>query len=130
MKIILHSDAMEKRSIKLEKLIHEQLPGIEIKVSIEIEGLKKDLCKPLNGISVAVLMVSSIKNLEQLLELKAFFDNTKLILILSEKIKAAQTTGFQLNPCFISYLDSDLNDTLLVIKKIKERIYDLETQHT
>ncbi|MFO7884857.1 MAG: hypothetical protein R6U68_08555, partial [Desulfobacteraceae bacterium] len=57
MKLILYADNREKRGNRLETLIHEKIPGIQIIPLSTIDDLSQSLCRPLHQISIAVIFI-------------------------------------------------------------------------
>jgi len=133
MKAILYTNTMEEPETGLGTIISEQIPGIRIKTMDSIKQLSQLLCQPLNGISVILIFIHSMDELEQFIDLTHFFDNIRLILVLPDRIKSTMALGLRLNPCFISYLDSDMKEIISVLKKIDQRrkkIYGQVSQGT
>ena len=124
MEVVLYATAAQKRGNKLEKLIQDELPQIQIEKINSIRSLKGKLCRPLNRISVIVMFVISEDDIDHLLTLRPLFDGIRLILVLPERKKKLTALGLVLNPCFVGYSDSDLIDIASVLKKIDQRIKD------
>ncbi len=122
MNLVLYADRSQKMGKILEQLIQDQLPNIQVETLGSISRIAQRLCRPLNGISVIILFIISGNQVEKLLTLKPFFDNTRLILVLPDTDKALVAKGLQLNPCFVSYLDNDPHDITSVLKKIEPLI--------
>ena len=118
MKIILYADDKEARGKIFRKLIQNQFPDIQMDILGSVRGLSEKLCRPLNRISVIVIFVICEKDIDRLLTLKPLFDNIRLILVLPDRTTGVMAHGLQLNPCFISYLDSDFLDIASVLKKL------------
>ncbi len=118
MKIILYTDDKEAMAKNFRKLIQNQLPDIQMDTLNSVSRLSEKLCRPLNRISVIVIFVMCERDIDRLLALKPLFDNIRLILVLPDRTTDLMAHGLQLNPCFISYLDSDFSDVTSVLQKI------------
>ncbi len=123
MKILLYADAREKQVAGFELQIQDHLPGIWLKKTNSLETLAQELSLPLNDISVILLVIPSQKLLDDLFGLIPLFDNKKLILVLPERMaREVFPSCLKLNPSFITYLDDDMADALLVLSRIKTKI--------
>lgn len=118
MKIILYADDKEAMGKNFGKLIQNQFPDIQMDILGSVRCLSEKLCRPLNRISVIVIFVTCERDIDGLLTLKPLFDNIRLILVLPDRTRGMMAHGLQLNPCFISYLDSDFSDIISVLKKL------------
>ena len=121
MNVILFADSPQAMETTLEQLIQDELPKIKVETLDSIERISQKLRRPLNGISVIIIFIVSINQVEKFFSLKPFFDNTRLILILPDNDNRLMAKGLQLNPCFVSYLDDDPSDIISVLKKIEQR---------
>ncbi len=119
MNIILFTDAPQGMGTTLEQRIQNQLPRMQVEIVDSIGLIAQRLCRPLNGISVIILFIASESQIEQLLAIQPFFDDIRLILIFPDTNRTMMAKGLQLDPCFISYLHSDLNDITSVLEKIE-----------
>ncbi len=123
MKILLYTDSREKQVAGFEKQIQAQLPDIWLQKTNSLEGLAQELSLPLNDISVILMVVPSQTILDGFFGLASLFDNKKLILVLPEHMdQAVFSSCLQLNPSFITYLNDDMEDALLVLNRIQTKI--------
>jgi hypothetical protein len=118
MKIILYADDKEEMGKNFGKLIQNQFPDIQLDTLNSVSRLSEKLCRPLNRISVIIIFVTCERDIDRLLTLKPLFDNIRLILVLPDRTTGMMAHGLQLNPCFISYFDSDFSDITSVLKKL------------
>jgi hypothetical protein len=68
--------------------------------------------------TVTVLLPSSRKELENLVQYADLFDDQKIILVLPDHGKETIAMGHALYPRFISYTDGDLKDVAVVLRKL------------
>ncbi|MDD9303243.1 MAG: hypothetical protein HUK40_13225 [Desulfobacter sp.] len=118
MKLIIYTKDKDSLGKKLGKMIHQQLPEVQIETIDSAGHLSQILCRPLNRISVIIFFTACKKDIHDLLGLKPLFDNTRRILVLPDEAKGMMAFGLQLNPSFISSQDSDFLDIISVLKKI------------
>ncbi len=121
MKIILYTENRAEMGKKLEKLIQNQLPEIQMDTINSVSHLSRNICRPLNRISVIVIFVTSEKDIARWVGIKSFFDNIRVILVLPDRTRNMVACGLQLHPSFISYSDSDFIDIISVLEKIYGR---------
>jgi hypothetical protein len=122
MKIILFSGDAQEKGNELEGIIHGELPQIQVEKINSTLYLKEKLCRPLNRISVIVVFVNCESDIDRLFSLRPLFDGIRLILVFPDGENKMISQGLGLNPCFVSYSDSDPSDITLVLKKIDQRI--------
>ncbi len=123
MKLLLYADTRGKQVTGFERQIQDQLPGIWLKKTNSLEGLAQELSLPLNDISVILMVVPSQTILDGFFGLASLFDNKKLILVLPGHMdQAIFSSCLQLNPSFITYLDDDMEDVLLVLSRIQQKV--------
>lgn len=125
----IYGDKMKTPGIHLQRIIQTQAPDISLETIDSITGLSQRLCQPAHKISVTILIVESEEELIGLGSLATLFDDIRVILILWDRQKTLLTWANNLRPSYISYVDSDLNDVILVLKQIqkhrnKQRIND------
>lgn len=119
MKSILYTDDMDDLGKTLEGRIQKELSGIEIVTLNSRTSLVQKMSRPLNKISVIIILVSSCEKLERLYSLVSLFENSRIILVLPDREKETLTTGIRFNPSFISYADNEFEEICEVLKKIK-----------
>ncbi len=132
MKLILYADNREKRGNRLETLIHEKIPGIQIIPLSTIDDLSQSLCRPLHQISIAVIFIFSQNQIKALLPLEPLFDDIRIVLIISSGEDIPMAAALELKPSFVSFPDpedSDFEDVLSVLRKIQTRIKKQSYQH-
>lgn len=119
MKTILYIDEKKEISRNLIDVVQTQLSGISIRLCHSISDLSCMLRQPLHKVSVLILFIASRKDLEALNTLVSLFDNIRIIIVLPDREKSTMSLCIALKPSFISYIDSDLMDIALVLKKIE-----------
>ena len=121
MKIVLYSNGLKNLGKKLEDMILLRVAGAQVENYLSIEKIVQILRQPLNCVSVVVLLVASEDQLIKFNSMNPFFDNIKVILILSDRQKETLELGHKLKTSFISYIDSDLQDVVSVLEQIEKK---------
>ena len=121
MKIILHTEAGTQGAGTLVRQIQEQMPQIRIRRSTTMDELEGELGRPFNRIAVVLIYGASQKLLDDLADLAFFFENKKLILVLSKPGQALVRAGLKLGPSFIGYQENGTADLLKVLNQIHEK---------
>lgn len=133
MKLILYTGPIKELGKalgkNLGKLIQEQLPQIQIEAIDSAERLSRVLCRPLNMISVIIIIVNCEEDFRGIFSLEPLLDNIRLILVLPERTTAMMAMGLQLNPSFISYWDSEFLDIISVLERIYHRQEEIGQWH-
>ncbi len=124
MKTIIYTDSLNDFGQKLINITREKIKATEAQVCNSVRELSNFLCRPLNKISVVILLINSDDELIQFISMNKLFDNIKVILILPDRNPQTLALALKFKTSFISYLDNDLQDVISVLEKIfsKRRI--------
>jgi hypothetical protein len=122
MKSVLYTKGRSDIAEKLIAIVSRQISETRIMVCNSIELLSNKLRQPLNNISVIILLITSRDELIQLNLMSSLFDNSRVILILPDRDKATLSLGFELKTSFVSYIDSDLQNVISVLKQIQKKL--------
>lgn len=118
MKTILCSQGNSEIMDKLYGLIETRLPQVRISLADSLDDLLETICRPLSRISVAIVVITSKDDIDDLLAVAHFFDNIRLILVMPDHDTGTVKKGLTLLPSYLSYSDSDFKDILSVLEKI------------
>jgi hypothetical protein len=122
MKIFLYSPAGDPSGDRLGELIKTSLPEFGMEVCRTIHDLSQSLKQPAEDMGVAVLLVSDQKDLKNIISLRHFFQNIRIILLLPNKDPETVAMAHQLRPRFLTDRNGDLSEVTAVLKKMfKER---------
>lgn len=121
MRTIFYSDNKTNSEMGFDSDFIRKMPDIENETISSPEELSTILCTPLNEIAVIIAAPSSVKTLSGLVEMKALFDNVRMILVLPDRSRHALLLGSKLSPSFITYRDNDAGDIISVLNKINEK---------
>jgi hypothetical protein len=118
MKIFIYSKMGNQFGDILEKLIETHLPEVEMGVYKTIDSLSQNLRQPIEDSVVAILLVSNRGDLQNILSIRHFFQDIRIILILPSKETEIITLAHQLRPRFLTDINTDLADITAVLKKM------------
>ncbi len=119
MNVILYSDQNSEKREKLQSVIRPLFPNEQIESHPTIESLEKRLRRFIQEPVVFVLQVSCMRELMQLLTLRDWLVNRKLILILPDEERNTIANGLVLQPRFVTCNNSDFSDVLSVLEKMQ-----------
>ena len=109
------ADAVGKR---LWSKIQVCLPECPAKLCSGMDMLQKTLCRPRHGISIAILVAATLRELKELILIEDLLENIRVILVLPDRNPTTLYLGVGLKTSFLSYIDSDFNDVISVLNKI------------
>ncbi len=121
MKTILYINKTNEIRRNLINVIQSRLSGISIQTCHAIADLSHLLRQPLQKVSVLILFIESIDEVEALNLMTSLFDNIRIILILPDMEKSTVSLCVALKPSFITYAGADLLDIALVLEKIQQK---------
>ena len=119
MKTIFYSNGINEIKRKLDNSTYHQIQDINFEIIDSFESLTKQMCRPLNHVSVIVAWLKKKSELENLVALSPLLENTRMILVLPDREKQTMSLGVKLKPSFISYQDNNFEDIITVLKKIQ-----------
>ena len=118
MRILICGGRQENQGDALEKAIRDQLPGVRILHAHLIKDMVIHLRQPMNHIFVLIVFTPTLDAVDALLQIRSFFEDKKLILVLPSRNNDIFIRAVQLNPSFISTDEGCFDDVLLVLKRI------------
>ena len=103
---------------KLEKVIDELHLPDEPQICHSVDELRKELINRNGQTIVALFVVRSGEELEEIAAIKSYLDDVRIILILPDHDEETSAKGFALHPRFMSYVDFDFMEISAVLGKI------------
>jgi hypothetical protein len=104
------------------KWLHER---IEAMVSMkareayrDLDSLRRRLCQPRNGLTIAVIVAVTGEELWELLAMRDLLADFRLILVLPDRSRKTIAAGHRMVPRFLSYVDSGLEDVEAVLEQM------------
>ncbi|HBH86285.1 MAG TPA: hypothetical protein DDY17_01605 [Syntrophaceae bacterium] len=115
MAFLFYTNSSGKTKKQLQEIIHARMPGEEMEVYRTFDSLSNRLLRPLEGLSVAVLLVSSMEDLSNILTLCNVLWDMRLILILPDRNHETIMKGHQLRPRFLTHADCNPTEVAEVL---------------
>ena len=119
--IVVYSSELDSAGIKLLTTLESVITRDNITIVRTVENFCKTLYQPLSELAVAVIVVSSERELSDLLLLRERLVNIPLILILPDNRNENVKKGYGLRPKILSFSDSDFSDVKCVFEKIVQK---------
>jgi ATP-dependent 26S proteasome regulatory subunit len=90
-----------------------------------LNDLTTQLRQPKDEQTVIVLFAATRKELVDILLIRDFLQDRKLIIILPDREQDTIAKGYSLHPRFLTFADSDFGDTVAIIDKMNMRFEPL-----
>ena len=103
---------------KLQFVLESEIPDQQLEIFYSIEGLSDRLSQSVRGNCTAVILAENTSDLENLFTLKNLLKDIRIILILPDRTEEIISMGYKLHPRFSSYMDSELSEVVVVLKKM------------
>ena len=118
MKLLFYYSRENAQTKGLENLIRSFVPDDALEVYNNLETLTERLRGPIDNITTAVFVASSLAELKNFYKLRNYFFDLRHIIILPEKDEKMIAVAHKLRPRFLSYFEHDFNVVSAVLKKM------------
>lgn len=118
MKIILFSPQSQDGNQQLNALINNFVTIDNLEIYRNVDALVNRLCSPKEEHSIVVLFAINESTLQELILIREYLSNSKVILVMHDRNKKALTNAHKLRPRFITYFDNDISNISKVINKM------------
>jgi hypothetical protein len=118
MPLLFYADKGEKNSQRLEAAVHKIIPEDRIEHFKSLKNFRERLRKPVEPDSIAVLLASNRKELQQMQLLRGLLTEIYVVLVLPDLQKPTIKNAHHLLPRFLSQKDSNFEDLKKVINKM------------
>jgi len=119
MLVIYYNSMNHKSGKRLQEVIETHMPKKKIETCQTIEELSERFHRfELGNIKIAVLLIDSIAEINQIYSIKRLSNDIRIIMILPNRSSELTSSCFKLYPRFISYIDDDFKDVGLVLSKM------------
>jgi len=85
-----------------------------------IRTLSQRLTRPVDGLSIMVLIAGDRKDLLNILAIQKLFGLIRIIIILPDREDESVKMGYTLQPRFLTYVNGDLSEVHAVLRKMLE----------
>lgn len=124
MKVVLYADERNKPASKgLQHLIETCIPSGCLEVFNNSTDFSQRIVQIPREIDVAVLMAQNHDQLSEIILLKDYLMDVRIILILPDREHPTVIKGHALFPSYTSYIDSNTADVAAVLNKMIANLY-------
>ncbi len=120
-KILLYKNSREKIGERINTMLQDHFPKLDIIVSDSIQEISSTLCRPLHEISVIILPIASTFELAAFQNLNPIFEKSRVILILPDRDVETLAKAIRIKSSFITYFDNDIKDIASVLEKLMRK---------
>jgi hypothetical protein len=118
MNVVLYvSNKDDEAGKRLQEIVKVKVGPKNVEVFHTIHGITKRAHRLPREIDLAVLFAQSLKRLAELIVLKDFFEDIRIILILPDLKKNTISQAFKLYPRYVSHAKSDFEDVAAILEK-------------
>ena len=120
MNIVFYIPDLIKAKEKLYWVV--EMAGARAKTEIfrNIRDLSYRLSKPADTATIAVLLVSGRRDLNNFVSIRHLLSDIPFILVLPRRENRMTSIGYDLSPRFLTYVNTDLNEVGAVLEKMIE----------
>jgi hypothetical protein len=122
MTLLIYSTGTEGAGERLIKVIELLLPEKKFELCRSIDDLSKRLRQPVFNPTIAILLASSMEELQDILSIGELLEDTKIILIVPDTNPATVAKGHTLRPRFLSNCNSDFVDVAAVLGQMIRKL--------
>ena len=126
MSILFYSGKSNKANKIVQIIMEGQASGETIEICSSNEDLSARLRQPRGDLILVILVISSQKELMEMLLIRDLLADMPIILILPGRKKKTIDLGHKFCPRFLSYIDSDFSDVAMVLNKMMSNAYAKE----
>ena len=118
MQLLFYSSKVDQDTKRLDAAVHKIIPASRIEIFKRLDDLRERLRAPVEPDSVAVLLFSNRKELQNMLSLQELLTEIYVVLVLPDLNKGTLKIAHCLLPRFLSRKDSNFADLKIVLNKM------------
>lgn len=118
MKLICYANPDDEAGQRIEAVIHELISRADTEICQTVASLSRRLRQPGNGVTIAILLTISKKDLGDILSLSDLLSDLRIVLVLPDRDKDTIAKGLTLRPRFLTFADSDFTELSAVLGKM------------
>ena len=123
MKVLYFGTTKNGDGKRLQQVIESVVPIEDIEIYRNIEELGKRLRLPTSDLRIFVLLTKSKTELFDLILIKKWLLDLRILLILPDGDNETITMGHTLFPRFLTYADNDFKDVEAVLKRMVQQLH-------
>jgi len=116
--LVFYAKSHEDIPRKLRDILEQLLFDERIELYRSLASLKQRFCLPAEKRTIAIIFAADKEDLMDIISMKYFFSDVRIVLILPNRRKDIIALGHTLRPRFITYKDADFRELLSVIHKM------------
>ena len=117
MKLLFYAEHRAETGDRLIKKIQDQISADVVVSYRSFENLKHGLLQSLKP-NIVVLTAVNAGELSRILSLDRLLTDMRIVLVLPDRHKGSVSAGHRLRPRYISYVDSDFEDVVAVVRQM------------
>ncbi len=121
MKLLLYA-SLENERIRLEECVRGLAQNPDFDAIVSIDELAKRLRQPINTYALAIILIASREELDNILITSKRFSGLKTIVIIPDRNPTTITAALKLYPRYMTYLESNFEDVSLVANHMLEKL--------
>ena len=118
MKLLLYARNDQKASKWLHGRIEAMVSREAREDCSDLASLRRRLCRPRNGLAIAVLVAATGEELLGFLAMRDLLDDLRIILVLPDRSKETIAAAHRMAPRFLSYVDSGPEEVEAVLERM------------
>ena len=118
MQLLSYSSGDDQNAKRLETAVRKVIPEGRIEHFTRLEDFRERIRRPVEPDSVAVLLASTLEELEKMRQLRGLLTEIYIVLVLPDLLKDTIKIAHHLLPRFLSKKDSDFADLKVVLNRM------------
>lgn len=118
MKLLFYAQGNNLRGHRLQGILAAMVPKSGIELCETVAGLTERLRRRTGNLTLVVLCLSTAEEFEQILEIRRWLQDLRIILLLPDRSNDTLARGLTLRPRFLGFVDTDLSDIAAVLDKM------------
>ena len=126
MKLLIYANGKTATRERLSIAIEGQVQNHSIEICETVDSLSARLRQRTGDLAIVILCISSPEELKEILLLRAWLQDLRIIVLLPDRNSNTLSEGLTLRPRFVGYADTDFTDVSAVLARMS-RIYGDES---
>ena len=118
MNVLLYAKGKSGITERLGRIIDSCVRKKSLEKYSTIAGLSHRLRRPTNNLGIAVIAVTTKRQLQDIVAIRHLLSDTRIILIVPDRAPDTISAAHTLSPRFLTYVDSDLISIKAVLSKM------------
>jgi pantothenate synthetase len=119
MRLLLYSNRANEITTRLMSVLEAEVSSEHIEPYWTIEDLSRRLSDLAHPLDVVILVTFAKKDLKELLSIREFFTDHRLIIVMPDFTRESTSLAHSLRPRYLASVHSEFVDIALVLSKIR-----------